>query len=251
MRRIALVLEYDGTAFAGSQWQPGARTVQGELETALARFLGEPTRAAFAGRTDTGVHALGQVAAFSTERPYPVATAQRALNALLPDDLAVTRAVEAPLDFDPRRQARRRWYRYTIANAPARSPLRRRTSWPLREPLDVAAMGRALAALVGEHDLASFGAALLAGRSSIRRVFHADVRQEGTLVEVDIEATAFLPHQVRRTVGALAEIGGGRLPEGCFADWLARPQPGRAGPTAPPQGLCLMRVTYEHLDVTP
>ena len=251
MRCVALLLEYDGAAYGGSQLQRNAPSVQGELESAIGRLTGETVRTAFAGRTDAGVHAFGQVAAFTTGAGHSAATFVRGLNALLPVDIAVRAAVEAPVDFDPRRDARWRWYRYTVWNAPERSPLWRRTAWHVRTPLDDEAMAREAAALAGEHNLASFGAALPEGRSARRRVARATVRRRGPLVVLDIEATAFLPHQVRRTAGALVEIGSGRLPAGTFAAWLAAPKSGTAGPAAPPHGLCLMRVTYDAIPPFP
>ena len=245
MRRIALLLEYDGAAYGGSQLQQNAPSIQAELETAIRRLTGEPARAALAGRTDAGVHASGQVAAFTTAARHSVDTFVRGLNALLPADVAVRAAGEAPPEFDPRRDARSRLYRYAVWNAPERSPLWRRMAWHVRAPLDEDLMAREAAALVGERDLASFGAALPPGRSSRRRVWRAEVRRHASLVLLDIEANAFLPHQVRRTVGALVEIGSGRLPAGTFAGWLSAPRAGAAGPAAPPHGLCLVRVTYD------
>ncbi len=245
MRRIALLLEYDGSAYGGSQIQRNAPSIQAELERAIRQLTGETVRAAFAGRTDAGVHALGQVAAFTTGAQHDVATFVRGLNALLPDDIAVRAAVEAPAGFDPRRHARSRRYRYLIWNAPERSPLRRRVMWHVRVPLDEARMAREAAALIGEHDFASFGASPGPGRSTVRRMLRAEVRRQGACLAVEVEANAFLPHQVRRTVGALVEVGCGRLPEGTFHRWLDEPRPGTAGPAAPPHGLCLVQVTYE------
>lgn len=251
MRRIALLLEYDGTAYGGSQLQRNAPSIQGELEAAIARLTGETVRTAFAGRTDAGVHATGQVAAFTTGARHDTATFVRGLNALLPPDIAVRAATQAPPGFDPRRQATARLYRYTIWNAPERSPLRRQCTWHVRTPLDEGAMAREAAALVGGHDVASFGAALRPGRSTHRWITRAEVERRGPLVTLAIEATAFLPHQVRRTAGALVEIGSGRLPRGTFAAWLADPRTGAAGPAAPAHGLCLVRVTYGGLDLSP
>ncbi len=245
MRRIALLLEYDGSAYGGSQVQRNAPSIQAAVERAIRQLTGETVRAAFAGRTDAGVHALGQVAAFTTGARHDIATFVRGLNALLPEDIAVRAAVEAPPGFDPRRHARSRRYRYLIWNAPERSPLRRRVMWHVRVPLDETRMAREAAVLVGEHDFASFGASPGPGRSTVRQMLHAEVRRQGECIAVEMEANAFLPHQVRRTVGALVEVGCGRLPEGTFCRWLTTPRPGTAGPAAPPHGLCLVRVTYD------
>ena len=245
MRRLALLLEYDGAAYGGSQFQRNAPSVQGEVEGAIRRLTGETVRVAFAGRTDAGVHAAGQVAAFTTDSRHAPATFVRGLNALLPEDIAVVLAAEVPPGFDPRRDARRREYRYLIWNGPQRSPLVRRTMWHVRARLDEAAMARAAAFLIGEHDLASFGAAPPVGGSTRRRVWRAEVSRREQVIAVHLEANAFLPHQVRRTVGALVEVGLGRLPEEMFGHWLAEPRSGAAGPAAPPHGLCLVRVWYD------
>ena len=243
--RIALLLEYDGAAYGGSQRQANAPSVQGALEEAIGRLTGESVRAAFAGRTDAGVHALGQVAAFDTGAGHAPQVWRRALNALLPKDIAVRAAAEVEERFDPRRQARRREYQYTIWNAPVRSPLLARLAWHVASPLDTGRMNEASRLLEGEHDFAAFGGSPGEGRSTRRRVFRAEVLGGGRRVAFEIEGNAFLPHQVRRTVGALVEIGRGKLEPGAFARWLAEPEPGVAGPAAPPHGLCLMRVDYE------
>ncbi len=245
MRRIALLLEYDGAAYSGSQLQANASSIQGEVEAAIRRLTGEAVRLAVAGRTDAGVHAKGQVAAFTTSAQHDVGTFVRGLNALLPDDIAVRAAAEVDPGFDPRRDARGRVYRYTIWNAPERSPLLRQRAWHVRAPLDTAAMAVEAATLIGEHDFASFGGAVPPGGSTRRVVRRAEIVRRGPLVEFEIEANAFLPHQVRRTVGALVEAGLGRLPSGIFAEWLAAPRSGAAGPAAPPWGLCLVRVIYD------
>jgi tRNA pseudouridine38-40 synthase len=244
VRRIALLLEYDGAAYGGSQFQRNAPSIQGELERAIQRLTGEQVRAAFAGRTDAGVHATGQVAAFNTESRHEVETFVRALNALLPEDIAVPSAAEVAAEFDPRRHASRRVYVYRIWNAPVRAPLMRGRCWHVSAPLDVPAMAREAKVLRGAHDFASFGGAPGPGRSTWRDLRRASVRRDREQVVVMLVANAFLPHQVRRTVGALVEIGRGRLPEGTFAAWLARPCTGLAGPAAPAHGLCLARVGY-------
>jgi tRNA pseudouridine38-40 synthase len=251
VRRIALLLEYDGAAYRGSQVQQNAPSVQEELERAIRRLTDEQVRAGFAGRTDAGVHAAGQVAAFTTGARHDADTFVRALNALLPEDIVVRGAVEAPEEFDPRRQAVSRTYRYLFWNAPHRSALWRRRAWHVRVPLDVNVMVREAASLCGEHDFASFGAALPPGRGTVRRMFRAEVQRQGPLVTLEMEATAFLPHQVRRTAGALVEIGAGRLPGGTFAHWLEEPRIGLAGPAAPPHGLCLVWVRYDNLPAFP
>lgn len=247
-RRIALVLEYDGRPYGGSQVQKHTASIQGELEAALERLTGERLRIAFAGRTDAGVHASGQVAAFTTASSLPVETFVRGLNAWLPQEIAVRRAIEAPPDFDPRRHAASRTYRYTIYNAPIRSPLWRDRAWHVVEPLDDAAMQRAASSLLGRHDFAAFSRR--EGVSTVRCVRRCDVERRGPLVTVEMEANAFLRHQVRRTVGALVQVGTGRLSPAAFRGLLRGRQPCAAGPVAPARGLCLLRVDYTGLDLS-
>jgi tRNA pseudouridine38-40 synthase len=241
--RIALLLEYDGAAYGGSQRQANAPSVQAALEEAIERLTGRFARTAFAGRTDAGVHAVGQVAAFTTEARHTRETWRRALNAHLPRDVAVRAVAEVAPDFNPRR-ALRRTYRYCIWTAPVRTPLLGRLTWHVSGRLDHNAMVEAAGTLIGEHDFAAFGGSPGPGRSTRRRMDRADLSRAGAQATFEIEGNAFLPHQVRRTVGALVEIGRGRLAPASIARWLERPEPNAAGPTAPPHGLCLMRVTY-------
>ena len=246
-RRIALVLEYDGRPYGGSQVQKRMPTIQGELETAFERLTGERLRVAFAGRTDAGVHATGQAAAFTTASSLPVETFVRGLNAFLPPEIAVRRAIEAPADFDPRRHAASRTYRYTIYNGPVRSPLWRDRAWHVTEPLDEATMRRAASWLPGRHDFAAFSRR--EGVSTVRCVRRCDVERRGPLVTVEMEANAFLRHQVRRTVGALVRVGTGRLAPAGLRGLLRDRQPCAAGPVAPAHGLRLLRVDYAGLDL--
>jgi len=248
VRRLALLLEYDGTAYGGSQYQKNAPSVQGTLERALSRLTSEPIRVTLAGRTDAGVHARGQVASFLTTARHSVETFVRGTNALLPPDISVQAAAEAPPDFNPRRHAVRRWYRYTLYLRPQRSALLRNRAWQVGQPLDLDAMSRAAQALVGSHDFASFAPPSEARRGSTRRhVFRARllVERGSALAHFDIEANAFLQRMVRRIVGTLVEVGRGKRTVGEFRDLIERPQPGGAAATAPAQGLCLMKVRYE------
>jgi tRNA pseudouridine38-40 synthase len=254
-RRVALLLEYDGSPpLAGSQRQRHSPTIQSALEDALRRLTGEGLRVAFAGRTDAGVHALGQVAAFTTGSRLSTKTFVRGLNALLPESIAVRAAVEAPERFDPRRHACARTYRYLIYNAPTRSPLWRSRAWHVAERLDAGAMRAAARALIGEHDFAAFSRR--EGVSTVRRVQRCQVTSgaEGSnpqlpIVIVEMEANAFLRHQVRRTVGALVQVGRGKLRPTEFRRLLREARPATAGPVAPPHGLYLVRVTYPGLDL--
>jgi len=232
-------VEYDGTDFAGFQAQPGSRTVQGELEAALARICGgSRIRIAAAGRTDAGVHATGQVIAFTDPRGRTATVLARALDALLPEDVAIREVRRVPAGFHPRYAARYREYRYTVWNGP-RSPLRERQALGVRDPLDAAAMERAGSVLVGRHDFSAFG---VAHRAPVRTVHSVRVRRNGSLVTIDVRADAFLGQMVRRMVAALLEAGHGRTDEEAVAAALRSGRPAFNGAVAPAKGLCLRRV---------
>jgi tRNA pseudouridine38-40 synthase len=249
-RRLALLIEYDGSPpLSGSQLQKNARSVQGELEAAVEQLTGERLRLAFAGRTDAGVHALGQVAAFTTNSKFKTEVFVRGLNALLPTSIAVQNAIEAPDDFDPRRHASTRTYRYLIYNGPLRSPLWRARAWHVANPLDTKAMQQAADMLIGQHDFAAFSRR--EGVTTVRCVRRCDVTGRPPLVEVEMEANAFLRHQVRRTVGALVQAGLGKQTAAGFPRLLRAAEPATAGPVAPACGLYLVRVAYPTLDLGP
>jgi tRNA pseudouridine38-40 synthase len=249
-RRLALLLEYDGGRYGGSQLQKNAPSIQGELEVAFERLTGAHSRAAFAGRTDAGVHALGHVAALTTTSRLSTATVLRGLNALLPHDIAVRRLVEAPTGFDPRRHAHRRLYRYVVYNAAVRSPVWRDRAWHVAEPLDVAAMHRAAALLPGERDFAAFSRRE-PNTTTVRHLERCDVARRGPLLTLEMRANAFLRQQVRRTAGTLVQVGRGRLTPTEVAALLDKAEPCTAGPVAPPQGLYLVAVSYPDLDLSP
>ena len=241
-----LLLEYDGADFEGWQAQPsGHRTVQGTLETALQRVTGERVRVTGAGRTDAGVHAEGQVASVALSGAAEPERLQRALNGVLPADLAV-RGLEAAADaFDARRDATGKLYRYSVWNAPVPAPLRRRRALWLRRPLDLPAMRRAAADLVGSHDFRSFRAAGSSVRTSVRTLRRLEVRGEaGGAVELWFEGSGFLRYMVRNLVGTLLEVGSGRRDPGGMPVLLAARDRARAGPTAPAHGLTLVEVSY-------
>jgi len=238
-RRFRARVEYDGTDFAGFQVNPGKRTVQGILEAALARLGdGEERRVDGAGRTDAGVHASGQVIAFTYAGRLSDANLGRALEALLPPDVAVRDVRRVPDAFNPRYAARYREYRYTVWNGP-RSPLLERTALGVRDPLDTAAMARAGSAFIGRHDFSTFG---VAGRTSVRTVMAVRIRREGKLVSIDVRADAFLRGMVRRMVAVLLEVGLGRMEETAVRTALAGNGPALDGASAPAKGLCLRRV---------
>jgi len=233
-------VEYDGTEFAGFQAQPGRRTVQGELERVLAHLAGEPAfRIKAAGRTDAGVHASGQVIAFTWQGQLPASELGPAIGALLPPDVAIGPLVRVPLDFDPRRAATRREYRYRIWTGP-RSPLRRRYVHELDERLDVEAMAAAARQLVGRHDFAAFGRVQ---HTSVRTIFEVRIRRRGHLITIDVIGDAFLRGMVRSIVAALVRIGMGRATAEDLVRELHSPGRAFAGAAVPAQGLCLRRVT--------
>lgn len=239
-----LLLEYDGTDFHGWQIQLQARTVQAVLERAVAQLIGESVRVAAAGRTDAGVHASGQVASFRTAKVLAPETIGRALNALTPDDITVRDVAIVEDAFDPRRSARSRTYLYRVWTRRLPSPFWRRYAWHVFHPLDIGAMARAAAELLGEHDFTSFRAADCDAASPVRRVMRSDIAVEGDLVIFTIEATAFLRHMVRNIVGTLVEVGTGRRDAAGIRALLHLRDRAAAGKTAPPHGLCLTRVDY-------
>ena len=245
--RYRAQVEYDGTDFDGFQVNPGRRTVQGVLEDAL-RHLGNGAgeRVDGAGRTDAGVHAAGQVIAFSYDGRLDVTELGRALDALLPADVTVREVRRAPAGFNPRYAARYREYRYTIWNGP-RSPLRERTALGVRIPLDTAAMARAGSVFEGRHDFSPFGAA---DRSPVRTVYAVRVRREGRTVTIDVRADAFLRGMVRRIVACLLEVGLGKMDEDAVRSALAGTGPALGGASAPAAGLCLRRVAFGRRDGT-
>ncbi|HTS79693.1 MAG TPA: tRNA pseudouridine(38-40) synthase TruA [Myxococcaceae bacterium] len=244
MPRVRLTLEYDGTEFVGWQRQPNGRSVQEVLETALAELLGSKLTTAAAGRTDAGVHALGQVVAFDAPRVLPAKAYVRGLSDLLPVDLAVVAADEVPADFDPRRWATGKRYRYLISRRPSRAPLLRRTHWEVFPPLEVEAMQLAARALVGTHDFSSFRAADCEAPHPRRTLRELELLPVGDILRIEVEGTAFLKHMVRNVVGSLVEVGRGRRAPEWVAEVLAAKDRTLAGPTAPAHGLTLVEVTY-------
>jgi len=241
------VVEYDGTAFAGSQVQANARTVQGELEEALNRLIGERTRVRLAGRTDAGVHATGQVVAFCLPRRESGWSGwrdlQRRLNAALPRDVAIRSLTPVPRGFDPRRDARWRVYRYRILMNGVRRPLERYRTLEIDEPLDVGAMRAAASGMLGERDFSALGAN--ARGRTVRHLAEVRITRRGPLVEIRVTANAFLRRMVRSMVALLMEAGRGKLAPGDVERLLDRGERALAGRAAPARGLTLERVVYE------
>ena len=255
--RLRAVVAYDGTGYQGWQSQAAGATIQDTIERALAVVLRHPVRIAAAGRTDAGVHARGQVIAFdtsldlsragepaSTEGDRSIAGVLRSVNAVLPEDVALLELAPAPPDFDPRRHATARAYRYRIWNAATRSPFEVRTAWHVRDRLDAEAMDEAARALVGEHDFSSFQGADNVPRIAVRSVTGSSVERRDDLVIYDIEANSFVRHMVRNIVGALVEVGRDERPASSVAALLVARDRRLAPPPAPPQGLFLEWVRY-------
>ncbi|HEX8201998.1 MAG TPA: tRNA pseudouridine(38-40) synthase TruA [Isosphaeraceae bacterium] len=245
MRNIKLLLCYDGTDFSGWQRQPDRRTVQQELETALGRLTGVESPTNASGRTDAGVHALGQVVHFFTASRHEPAVFVKALNALLPRDVRVIDAWDVPQSFHATLDARVKLYRYVIDNGRIADPFLLRTSWHVFTPLDAEAMDRAAQALRGRHDFHSFETNWPNRTSSVRTITHIAVERAVDSVRIEVEADGFLYNMVRAIAGTLTLVGAGRWPESRVAEVLAAEDRARAGPTAPPQGLFLVRVRYD------
>ena len=247
-RTIRMELAYEGTGFSGFVLQPGRRTVQAVLETALAAVLGHEVRVTPAGRTDAGVHARGQVVSFRTEARLPARAIARALAGRLPDDVIAGPSSEARPGFDARRSARRRHYRYSIWGGERPSLCWRRYSLHLPTTLDVGAMQEAARALVGRHDFASFighAAQDAPGATSVRRVERAEWTQRDELLHFECSADAFARHMVRNMVGTLLRVGQGRWRVDDVERVLRARDRRTAGPTAPAHGLTLMKVDYD------
>ena len=271
-RNLKLTLTYDGTRFVGWQRQAKGQSIQGLVEDALARFEGAPVVVHGAGRTDAGVHALGQVASVRLTCAHDAGTIARGVNAQLPDDVRVTAVEEAEPDFHPRYGARSKTYRYLLRNAPLASPFERAYVWHLPEALDLDAMRTAAAAVAGTHDFGAFQSAGSDPSSTVRTMTRSDLftdpaptlsfeRTTGhpadgrdrahrsgltdALLVYEVEGDGFLRHMVRALVGTLVEIGRGRRSPGSMAALLAGGTRAQAGPTAPAQGLFLVRVDYD------
>jgi len=242
--KIKLTVEYDGTRYHGWQIQANGETIQSVLERAVSTFLGKSTRITGSGRTDAGVHALGQVANFVSEQDLDLRKTRRGLNALTPEDITI-KCVEIVADsFDARRDGRSRIYEYHILNRSTPSPFFLNRAWHVHEPLALASMREAACCLEGEHDFSSFRAAGCDALHAVRKVYRTLLEERGELLVYTIEATAFLRHMVRNIVGTLVEVGRGVRSSHSFAELLEARDRTKAGPTAPPHGLYLVAVKY-------
>jgi tRNA pseudouridine38-40 synthase len=245
MRNIRLLVSYDGGDFNGWQTQPGFRTVQETLEKAIQAMTGETVHANASGRTDAGVHAVGQVANFYSNTRHPPQVLVKGVNAHLPDDVVVRAADDVPQAFDANVDARRKLYRYVIHDAPTPEPFLRKYCCHTRRRLDVEAMRRAAEPLKGRHDFHSFETEWPNRMSSVRTITQLSVNRFGDWIWLDVEADGFLYNMVRAIAGTLMNVGRGYWPETKVAEILLAEDRREAGPTAPAQGLFLMRVTYD------
>lgn len=244
MRNIVLRLAYDGTNYHGWQCQPNVPTIQETLTKAAERILNQPVKIHGAGRTDTGVHAMAQVANLHTDRRLEPKNLVRALNSVLPKDIRVQDCWEEDASFHARYSAKSKTYVYCIFNAPANSPFLERYVWHIPHELDVEAMGKALRTIIGEHDFSSFKKQNEIYKSTVRLVMRARLIRRGRLIYFIIEAQGFLRYMVRNIVGTLVPVGSGKITVHDFMEILGSKDRVAAGPTAPARGLFLRRIVY-------
>lgn len=245
LKNIKLLIQYDGTAYAGWQRQRNLPTVQGILEDVIKQITGEDVKVCGSGRTDAGAHALGQVANFLTRASLRPQEFKCAINALLPPDIVIVNAEEVPIDFHARKHAKSKIYLYMILNRDFPSAIWNRYCWWVRWPLNVDIMRKAAGFLVGVHDFSSFTNSGGSSKSTVRTVYRAqlDIKRDGFL-SFEIEANGFLKQMVRVIVGTLVEVGRGRMDLVSFLALLEKGDRRLAGPTAPAKGLFLKEVKY-------
>jgi len=245
MRNIKLLIEYDGTNYQGWQVQPKGPTIQGVLEEKIGLLTGEPVQLFGSGRTDSGVHALGQVAHFKTQNRMDIRTIQRALNSLLPHDIVIQKVEEVDEGFHARKHSKSKVYEYRILNRNLRSAFHRGYVWYIPQKLNLTEMKKATQSLIGEHDFSSFRSVGTPTRTAVRRVIRAEwKRGRDGLIHFEIEANGFLKQMVRAIIGTLVEIGKGRMKATEIRKILNSKDRKKAGPTAPAQGLFLKEVKY-------
>jgi tRNA pseudouridine38-40 synthase len=244
-KNFKMTIEYDGTRFHGWQIQKDDPTIQDAIEKALATMTGQPVRLNGAGRTDAGVHAVGQVANFHCETGLEAREIQRGLNSLLPPDIVIRSCSIVAASFHARFDAKSKLYRYRISNQRVPNAIGRQYEWFVRHPLDISAMRTALNQLVGRHDFSAFEGAGSPRAHSIRTVSTADlsVVSQGRL-EVTVAADGFLRYMVRNMIGTTVAAGSGKIAASDVSDILASGDRSQAAPTAPPHGLCLVKVSY-------
>lgn len=248
MRRIRLIIEYDGTNYVGWQTQPNGTAIQPLIERELKKVTGENVALHGSGRTDSGVHALAQVAHFDTDSLIPGEKFAYAINAGLNPDVRVIYSGDCPEDFHARFGAKKKHYRYSIFNSPHSSALFCDRALHIHGALDVGAMDRAAGMLEGEHDFAAFKSANSAVKSTVRTIYSSSVKKQGSMIYFDISGSGFMYNMVRILAGTLLEIGTGKRSCENVEQLINNRSRAEAGPTAPPCGLMLMRVQYEDFD---
>lgn len=244
MRNIKLTIQYDGTNYSGWQAQANGRTIQEEIEKALLKVLSSRVKLKGAGRTDAGVHAIGQVANFKTRSTLDPVSIKRALNNTLPRDIVISNAEEVPLKFDSRHSSISKVYRYTVVNSDCLNPTLRHYAALVPYKLDLNAMRRAARSLVGRRDFKSFETAGSCREDTRREIRRLDLKKRRDRIYIDIEADGFLYNMARSIIGTLVDIGRGKLSASAVKSILCSKDRRSAGPTAPAKGLCLMEVKY-------
>lgn len=242
--KIKLTLAYDGSAYVGWQLQPNGISIQECVERALLQLCGEQIRIHSSGRTDAGVHARGMVCHFVAERILPLSAWREGLNRFLPEDISVRAAEKVADDFHARYSATAKHYRYTLLRDSVRSPLERRTSWRIKAVLDLGLMQQACTLLTGIHDFSAFRGAGCSSLVTQKKIYNITLTEADRLLFVDIHGSGFLRHMVRMMVGTLVEVGRGRRSIASLRLMLTDPGNAPAAITAPPHGLCLMKVDY-------
>lgn len=245
MKRVKIVVAYDGTNYCGWQVQPNGITVEEVLNRSLSNLLGEKIEVMGASRTDSGVHSLGNVAVFDTNTRMPADKIAFALNQRLPEDIVVQGSCEVPSDWHPRYQESTKTYEYRILNRTFRMPTRRLDTYFYHYPLDVEQMSEAASYLVGTHDFASFCAANAQVKSTVRTIYSCTAQKENDIITIRVTGNGFLYNMVRIIAGTLIEVGAGKRRPEEIKDILAAENRDAAGPTAPAQGLTMMGIEYE------
>tara|TARA_B100000945_G_scaffold224348_1_gene181323 strand:- start:4988 stop:5734 length:747 start_codon:yes stop_codon:yes gene_type:complete len=243
--RLALIIEYEGTDYSGFQFQENASTIQGELEKSINCLTGDIVRIKGAGRTDAGVHAKNQVIAFDSKFSDDLEVYFRGINYYLPESISVKSIFEVSQDFDPRRDATSRVYKYTILNSDSSSPLLRRTTYFDSDYMDIEIMKKASQMFLGVHDFKKFCSPVKTGLSTVREIFDSKIDHENSLIFYTVEGNAFLPRQVRRMVGSLLKIAKGKMNLDELFELICA-KGDNISPSLPANGLCLEKVNYEH-----
>lgn len=245
MKRVKMIVAYDGTNYKGWQVQPNGITIEEVLNKNLSDLLGEEIVVTGASRTDSGVHSLGNVAIFDTNTRMPADKIAYALNQRLPEDIVVQGSEEVPSDWHPRYQNSRKTYEYRILNRTFRMPTRRLDTYFYHHPLDVEKMRQAASYLVGEHDFKSFCAVGAQVKTTVRTIYSCDVRKEGDIITIRVVGNGFLYNMVRIIAGTLVRVGSGEMQPEQIPEILSALDRSAAGPTAPAQGLTMIGLEYE------